>query len=267
MTIPAMTSDAEREIFRRLAREQAAKGAIVELGAWLGAGTVAIAAGIRDAGVRNVVHSYDRFRWNPRQHPAKAGFNVRDLFAAYRENLAEFAPYVTPHKVEIEAAGWDSGPIALLVCDGPKRLKPVRHVLATFGPWLRTGSVTAWQDFCFPPAYAIAACLYMLRDRLEYREAVDYTVVLKVRRSWAEHEVPRDLAWPVGEVSNALNYWQQCLPPSCYAGVACGAAMMLSDMGQVQMGRLLLSQTDLAPMHRLRKTHALRSYSELLRGI
>jgi predicted O-methyltransferase YrrM len=48
--IPAMTTDAERECYYRLAKEAAGKGAIVELGAWMGASTAYIAAGIRDSG-------------------------------------------------------------------------------------------------------------------------------------------------------------------------------------------------------------------------
>ena len=60
--IPAMTTDAERECYYRLAKDAAGKGAVVELGAWMGASTAYIAAGIRDSGVPVKVHVYDKFQ-------------------------------------------------------------------------------------------------------------------------------------------------------------------------------------------------------------
>src|SRR5690606_34032410 len=60
--IPAMTTDAERHRYYELAKAAAGKGAIIELGAWLGASTAYIAAGIRDSGVPAKVHVYDKFQ-------------------------------------------------------------------------------------------------------------------------------------------------------------------------------------------------------------
>src|SRR5687767_3336658 len=62
--IAAMTTDAERECYYRLTKEAAPKGAIVELGAWLGASTAYIAAGMRDS-TGGKVHVYDQFVSKP----------------------------------------------------------------------------------------------------------------------------------------------------------------------------------------------------------
>ena len=43
--IPAMTTEEERMLYYRLAKEGAPLGAVVEMGAWLGASSAFIAAG------------------------------------------------------------------------------------------------------------------------------------------------------------------------------------------------------------------------------
>jgi hypothetical protein len=273
MTIPAMTSPAEQACFHKLAREQAPYGAVVELGAWLGACTAAIASGIKLSGVPNVVHSYDRFKWNARSHGLKAGFQVDNLFNAYRENIAPLAAYVRPHKGEISEAQWNGGPISLLVCDAPKRFGIVQHALSEFGVWLRPHSVMAWQDFCFPPAYAIAACLYRLREHLSYREFQPLcTVVFDVKSAWHRDDVALaklEGGWSVPELAQAVDYWNGVLPQRAYAGVACGLAMFMSDLGYAEAGKALVRQSDPAPLQRIRQTHPrLRlRYEELFRGL
>jgi hypothetical protein len=277
--IPAMTSQEERDCFRRLACELAGDGAIVELGAWLGAGTVAIAAGIRDSGQQNVVHSYDRFKWDPRTHGPKAGgLQVSNLYQTYRANLGSLASYVRSYKGEIEDQQWSGGPIALLVCDAPKRLDPIRHVLSIFGPRLKEGSVMAWQDFCFPPAYAIAACLYLIRDKIEFREAVDYTIVFTIKQPWSVADVSREtlsLKWSDDAVVESMVYWRKILPPDQFVGVMCGATLFLSDIGHAHRGRTLLrplihADKDLeAKLLQIKKTRPVLAnrYKELFREI
>lgn len=240
-----MTSDSERAHYYKLAVEYADKGAIVELGAWLGAGTEAIALGIRDSGSHNKVHSYDRFRWDPRTHAPKAGgLTVTDLYKTYKANLGPLMEFVEPHKGEIESYVWSGDPIALMICDAPKRLKPVAHVLAVFGPSLMPGATMAWQDFCYPPAYAIAACLYRLRDKIEFRYAVGDTVSFIVREPWTARDASIDkldpARWTSDDVLEAINHWRAILPHEQNISVLCGATLFLSDIGFPDQGRSIL---------------------------
>jgi hypothetical protein len=240
-----MMSVLEREYYYSLARENAGKGAIVELGAWLGAGTEAIAKGIRDSGIKNRVHSYDRFRWDPRTHGPKAGgLKVTDLYKTYKANLGELLAFVEPHKGEIEDYLWDETPISLMICDAPKRLKPVAHVLSAFGPSLLPGAIMAWQDFCYPPAYAIAACLYRLRDRMSVRGAVGDTVAFTVHQPWTAKDVTLDrldpMKWTVDDVLAAIAHWREVLPHEQNISVLCGATLFLSDLGHADQGRSIL---------------------------
>ena len=113
--IPAMTTGAERLAYYELALTAAPQGTVVELGTWLGAATVFLAAGLRDAGVKSRLHAYDRFQWQA-IHDYKAGFPLpKKMYDQFRENLGPLAEYVQAHKGEILSAAL--GRVADLVAD------------------------------------------------------------------------------------------------------------------------------------------------------
>lgn len=247
--IPAMTTDAERECYYRLVRAGAGQGAIVELGAWMGASTAYIAAGIRDSGVPTKAHVYDKFQEQP-GHARK----VNDFFCnrglepraaepsleTLRHNLGPLIEFVVPHKGKIENLVWGTEPISVLISDAPKRVPQIASVLTKFCAALGPGSIMAWQDFCHFPSYEIPACLYRLKHHLEFLEAVvpGTTMVFGVRSSWTENEVsPNALAlnaWSVDEVDLAWDYWADFVHPDKLALFDCGAAMFLCDIGEAE---------------------------------
>jgi hypothetical protein len=253
--IPAMTTDAERECYYRLAKEAAGKGAIVELGAWMGASTAYIAAGIRDSGVRTKAHVYDQFI-SKAGHVAKvkAFYDKRGIdavpvglsFEQFKKNLGPLLDYVTPHQGKIEKIAWSRAPIALLVSDAPKRVPAISAVLTEFREALGPGSIMAWQDFCHFPSYEIPACLYRLRDHLEFVKAVvpGTTLVFRVKSKWDWREVSEDALalsrWTTDEIEKAWGYWFEFVPEQKRGLFACGAAMFLCDIGKPEEGAELL---------------------------
>lgn len=244
--IPAMTTDAERECYYRLAREAAGKGAIVELGAWLGASTAYIAAGIRDSGETARVQVYDKFeskgghRRKVEAFYAKKGLTTipqGPCLEQFRENLGPLYPYTEPHRCQIENMRWRDGPIALLVTDAPKRVPAISAVLTELRKALRPGAIMAWQDFCHFPSYEIPACLYRLRDHITFREAVvpGTTLVFEVASQWRAEEVSLDTLaldkWTPAEIREAWTYWAEFVPAEKLDLFECGAAMFLVDTG------------------------------------
>lgn len=238
-TIPAMTTPAERLCYYRHAKALASQGAIVELGAWLGAATAYLAAGVRDSGEARVkVHTFDRFVWKPSSHDKKAGGRVDSQLEAFRGYLGDLLPYVEVHQSELKSIAWPHGrPVSLLVCDAPKRIPEISIVLSTFAEALKPGALMAWQDFAYFPSYDIPAALIRLGDRVEFVEAVypGTTVVFRVRRSWTAAEVtPAALAlnsWRADEIESAWDQWGERLPEPMRPRFACGAAMFLCDIG------------------------------------
>lgn len=247
--IPAMTTDAERECYYRLARDGAGKGAIVELGAWLGASTAYIAAGIRDSGIDVRAQVYDKFESKP-GHAAKvaAFYETRGLdkvpmgpcLTDFRRNLGPLLAHVETHPGQIEEMDWSGEPIAVLITDAPKRVPAISAVMTKLGPSLWSGAVMAWQDFCHFPSYEIPACLYRLREHLEFVEAVvpGTTLVFRVSSAVDQAKVtPEALAlarWTPTEIAEAWDYWLDGFVPAEKRNLfRCGAAMFLCDLGHV----------------------------------
>lgn len=244
--IAAMTTDAERECYYRLAKEAAGKGAIVELGAWMGASTAYIAAGLRDSGVRTKVLVYDHFKSKPghlrkvEEFYKKEGIDkvpVGPCLETFKENLGPLMDWAEPRPGEIEQISWRGAPIALLITDAPKRVPAISAVLTELRDALRPGSIMAWQDFCHFPSYEIPACLYRLRDHLEFVEAVvpGTTLVFRVKSSWTADEVsPEALAlgrWTPEEVGAAWYYWHRMVPAEKLDLFRCGSVMFTCDIG------------------------------------
>jgi hypothetical protein len=95
----------------------------------------------------------------------------------------------------------------------------------------------AWQDFCHFPSYEIPACLYRLREHLEFVEAVvpGTTLVFRVKSQWKHQQVSMaalDLgSWTFDEVMDAWKYWMPFVAPEKAALFSCGMALMLCDIG------------------------------------
>lgn len=244
--IPGMTTDAERECYYRLVREGVGNGAIVELGAWMGASTAYIAAAIRDSGVATKAHVYDKFQSKPgHARKVEAFYQRRGMnaiaqgpcFDAFKANMGDLMAYVEPHQGQIEEMAWGGQPIAILITDAPKRVPQISPVLTTLRKALLPGAIMAWQDFCHFPSYEIPACLYRLRDHIEFIEAVvpGTTLVFRVASQWDDADVTRDALaldkWTPAEIAEAWDYWLEFVPAEKAPLFKCGAGMFLCDIG------------------------------------
>jgi hypothetical protein len=242
-----MTTDAERECYYRLVKENAHKGQVIELGAWMGASTAYIAAGVRDSGGSIKAQVYDQFI-SKAGHIGKvqAFYDKHGLdkvpvgpsLQAFKDNLGPLLEYVTPHQGRIEQMTWNGEPISVLITDAPKRVPQISSVLTTLREGLRPGSIMAWQDFCHFPSYEIPACLYRIRDHIEFVEAVvpGTTLVFRVKSQWAAEEVSLDALalsrWTAEEIDDAWILWSQFVPLEKLALFRCGRAMFLCDTGR-----------------------------------
>lgn len=264
--IPAMTTDAERECYYRLAKEAAPKGTVVELGAWMGASTAYIAAGIRDSGVKAKAKIYDKFQSKPghirkvKEFYSKRGIDkapIGPCLLSFQQNLGGLMKFVEPKPGQIEdeiKGNWADNSISLLVTDAPKRVPQISPVLAALRKALQPGAIMAWQDFCHFPSYEIPACLYRIRDHIEFVEAVvpGTTLVFRVKSQWKAEEVSLDALalsrWSVGEIAAAWVYWAPFIAPEKFELFQCGGAMFLCDIGKPEEAVSVLSAIDLGPI-------------------
>ena len=237
--IPAMTTLEERHAYYELAL--AADGEVVELGTWLGASTVFLAAGVRDSKSRPG-HSYDRFVWKP-IHEYKAGAPLsQPMMTQVLDNLGPLAPFVTLHEGEMLQQRWRGGPIGLLVADGPKRVREIAATLKNFATHIPPGGHMAWQDFAYFPAYDIPVCL----DRLERNRKITFvesvfpgtTAVFRVAKQLTAADVANfDLSkWTPDEILSTWERWRNRLAEGMRPRWMCGAAMFLCDRGAQSQG-------------------------------
>lgn len=245
--IPAMTTDAEREFYYRLVLEAAEHGAVIELGAWLGASTAYIAAAMRD-GRAGKAHVYDKFLSKPGHADKVRTFYARrgmqeipqgPCLAQFKANLGNLMAHVVAHQCEIANIEWGDDRIAVLISDAPKRVPAISAVLTRLRHGLQPGSVMAWQDFCHFPSYEIPACLYRLRGHLEFIQAVvpGTTLAFRVTSQWEAEEVsPEALAvngWSPDEIVQAWEWWiDGYVPAEKRSLFLCGRALFLCDIGQ-----------------------------------
>lgn len=240
-----MTTDAEREFYYRLVRENIGKGEIVEFGAWLGASTAYIASAIRDSGADVKAHVYDKFLSKPGHvKKVEAFYQKHDKaiptgpsLEQFKANLGPLLDHIEIHPGQIENMRWKGGPIAVLITDAPKRVPAISAVLTELKDALQPGSIMAWQDFCHFPSYEIPACLYRLRDHIEFVEAIvpGTTLAFRVKSQWSAEEVSLDALslkrWSDLEICEAWNYWLGFVEPEKQSLFRCGAAMFLYDLG------------------------------------
>ena len=153
--IPSMGGNEIGSVLRDLARQAPADTSIVEVGAWLGAGTAQLALGVRERQRSSDValHSYDRWRADSSEIAKAARFGVRlalreDTLPRVRRTLEPFGVPVEYHQGELLELGWKNGPISVYVDDASKTPETFIHALLTFGPsWIPGTTVIAFMDY------------------------------------------------------------------------------------------------------------------------
>jgi hypothetical protein len=190
----------ERRLLYHLARNSyTGEGSVVELGAFCGASTCCLAAGLRDNPLASGrwVDSFDNFIAS---EPYLVDF-LRTQFretvkpgksfeAIYRRSVAPFADRVRVHKGNLLDQKWpDDDPIEILFVDVAKTLALSGKVLTEFFTHLIPGkSLVIQQDFYHPTAFYLPVVMEFLSDYFTIIEAGrDWSVVFKL-----EAAIPRD---------------------------------------------------------------------------
>jgi tetratricopeptide (TPR) repeat protein len=161
--VKSLISHEEQQYLTWLTSEQyEGWGAIVELGAWLGSSSVALAEGLRRRGSTAQIHTFDRFVWEKVAPHADVDLEPgADFLPHYLQAIGDYAPWIDVRKQDLTDFVWDGGPIEILFIDSAKTWELTSAVLRGFGPSLVPGrSRVVLQDFRF----AWAHCLPLIFD-------------------------------------------------------------------------------------------------------
>ena len=140
---------ADGYLLYRLARDDAAKGAIVEIGSWMGLSTAWLAAGSKAAG-REPVHAVDVFdggemlkdeavvkEEGTTYHHFVEHLEAEGLFDHVRPIIAASA---------VAARAWNGGAIRLLFIDGDHRYEAVKQDFELWSPHVAPGGWVVFDD-------------------------------------------------------------------------------------------------------------------------
>lgn len=236
------------------------RGHIVELGAWLGALTLAIGAGLRRNRRRQATgqfHSYDIFSWHHSSDPAVKGTPLEgvyrdgdDFYPLFLQRTAAVADLVTSHKAELCTEDWPHGPIEFLVVDAMKYEALVQNIQKRFFPFLlpRHG-ILMHQDFlhfyegwihvamyhlrrCFAPVIALPGSgTFVFRCRCQPRpEELDFPASVS--------DLSPDL------IEEAYSWTFQLVPEAYHDKIAAAHTMMYVHRRELDKAERLLKNYD-----------------------
>jgi len=276
--VPGMTSAAEcRYLYWLTSSQLAGTGQLVEVGSWLGRSTLHLAAGLERSGHAAKVHCFDGFTWAP-SDPRKADLPLKpgDNFQPYFEaNVSAFSDLVTARRTRIADIAWSGAAVELLFLDAPKKVPEITRCLEVFGPALIPGqSIIAIQDFQYFPAYALAACMHALRDRLELIHVVldGSTVAFRVTKPIdmvREKPAGWDLRrWSPAEVEKNWTEILTALPPQARDRLEPAKALHLYDIGAKREAVAAMRALPMTPFQKdkigsLARSHTYLGYPEL----
>lgn len=199
-SLPAMVRPAEQQLLYNLARRHyGGRGEVVELGAFFGASTAALAAGLQQHGSARV-RTFDRFdcaagsvfaglvRRYAAAHrlaPLLAERDGRlDFFACFEQVTRPYAGWIAATRTELSSLRWD-GEIGLLHVDMPKTYAHLREAVRRTYGFLLPSAFVVLQDYLYHwSAELIAATVAMVRrGLLAPMTLIETSLVLRTLRA------------------------------------------------------------------------------------
>lgn len=234
-----MISPAEKAFYAEsAARYFGREGAIVDLGCWLGATSIALARGLQDHGSKGEqrperVVGFDRFEWESWMpaHIPYCLYQPGDSF------LPEARKLVREHagaEVELIQADlgqyqWEGGSIKILLVDAMKNEDLARQIARNFFPKLLPGGLLIHQDFKHYYTSWIHLLQYHLRSYFQfYRSIPAGTVAFKVARPIPQEAVDQATEFAAAnddEADAAFRYSLHLVGPEEMANIAAAHVM------------------------------------------
>jgi hypothetical protein len=258
-----MTSRQEQRWLRTYAaRDYQGSGAIVDLGCFFGATTIALAEGLalNSAARQKAIHAYDLFIWDEDFEIWARGREVEGQFRSGESFLADFlrrtAPwreFIVVHQEDLMEAQWRNGPIEFLLVDAMKTPETASAILRGFFPHLIPGnSFVAQQDFahCYTPW--IHLLTYRLRNY--FSVATDLpasgTTVFRCEKEIPLETVTMNLsptASSTEEIEAAFDYSLKIASERKKGNVVAAKAMAYIERGEIDRAREIVAQTKYGP--------------------
>jgi hypothetical protein len=259
-----MTSRPEQRWLRNYAAQRyRGVGALVDLGCFLGATTIALAEGLElnRKAKRKEIHAYDLFTWNERYEAWARGKEVEGLFTIGGSFLPEFLrrtekwrDYIVIHEEDLKHARWESGPIEFLFIDAMKSPDVATAIASNFFPHLvPRKSYVAHQDFphCF--SVWIHFLTFRLRGYFSFVADLHQSSLFRLEREIDPRILAGDLsaaAVSFAEIEAAFDYSLSLVGNDKKANVTAAKAMAYAARGDFIRAHEVLIQSRYGPASR-----------------
>ena len=255
-----MTTRHEQHWLRTYAaREYQGIGAIVDLGCFFGATTIALAEGLslNSAARQKAIHAYDLFIWDEDFEVWARGREVEGQFSSGESFLPDFlkrtAPwrdFIVVHKEDLMEAQWRNGPIEFLLVDAMKTPETASAIVRRFFSHLIPGnSFVAQQDFahCYTPW--IHLLTFRLRDYFSVAADVPAsgTTVFRCEKEIPCEKLAMNLspsASSTDEIEAAFDYSFKIASEEKKGNIVAGKAMAYIERGEIDRAREIVTQTE-----------------------
>jgi hypothetical protein len=271
-----MTSQQEQHWLRTYAaRSYRGNGAIVDLGCFLGATTIALAEGLELNGKANrkQIYAYDLFIWNKRYEAWAAGREVEGLFSVGESFLPEFLrrtqnwrDYIVVHEEDLRQARWEHGPIEFLFIDAMKSPDVASAIASNFFPHLVPAkSYVAHQDFphCFAPW--IHFLTFRLRDYFRFVADLPQSSLFRLEREIEPQALVGDLspaAVSSDEIEAAFDYSISLVRDDKKANVTAAKAVAYVERGEFARAHQIVTQSRYGPASRADEFNTVKALIE-----
>lgn len=249
-SIPSMLSADEKALYYEIARGYTGAGAIVEMGPWMGSGTVQICRGLAQTGHDWSLTVIDRFRWNELYASRYPGMGLKDgdeFESRFRQNLSPWLDRITcvaTELAELTKVYTPPDDIELLYVDAPKSWAMLWSILNIFGPKLRPGARLVFQDYLHITSRQLIwllASVRQLAPTLVVREGTSVAFVAEGPIRDLASQAPAHIS-KLGTAQLLANCERAAgfLPESRGGELAVGAALDLIGMGEVEEAKRAL---------------------------
>ncbi|HVF71290.1 MAG TPA: hypothetical protein VM940_06750 [Chthoniobacterales bacterium] len=181
-----MISRQEQAWFRNYAAKlYTGRGAIVDLGCFVGSTTICLAQGLEmSAAAKGAkIHAYDQFVWDAdfaqwwtAQNLPEPAVTENSFLPEFLKRTAPFSDRIVLHQEDLAQTRWENGPIEFLLVDAMKSPALAHKIALTFFSALTPGtSYLAHQDF----AHVYTPWIHLL----QYRLRVCFSLAADIPRS------------------------------------------------------------------------------------
>lgn len=258
-----MTTRHEQHWLRTYAAKTfSGKGALVDLGCFLGATTISLAQGLalNPRGGETAIHAYDLFTWDEDFKLWAQGREVEGCLRAGDSFLGEFLKRtekwrdrIMVHEQDLSDAQWQGGAIEFLHVDAMKSPAIASTILRAFFPHLLPGrSYFAQQDFahCYTPWIHLAA--FRLRNYFSMVADVtrSATTVFRCERALGHADVEMDLSLrscPAAEIEAAFDYSLELVTADKKPNIVAAKAMAYRERGDLARARAVIARSNWGP--------------------